>query len=98
LTSRCWTDLDFNQSRLCAPALTPQRRFPPPSSVDEPDMKLGQPCFIVRDANGQALAYVYFEGSKTVARRRTSSPEGNRPLLHRPGRRSALAQIVVALW
>jgi hypothetical protein len=24
-------------------------------------MKLGQECFIVRDATGQALAYVYFE-------------------------------------
>ena len=24
-------------------------------------MKLGQDCFIVRDANGHALAYVYFE-------------------------------------
>jgi hypothetical protein len=24
-------------------------------------MKLSQDCFIVRDANGQALAYVYFE-------------------------------------
>jgi hypothetical protein len=24
-------------------------------------MKFGQECFIVRDANGQALAYVYFE-------------------------------------
>jgi hypothetical protein len=24
-------------------------------------MKLGQGCFIVRDANNQALAYVYFE-------------------------------------
>jgi hypothetical protein len=35
----------------------PQRRFPPPWSVDDPDMKLGQDCFIVRDANGQALAY-----------------------------------------
>ena len=32
------------------------RRFPPPWSVDEPEV-----CFIVRDANGQALAYVYFE-------------------------------------
>jgi hypothetical protein len=39
----------------------PERRFPPPWSVDDPDMKLGQDCFIVRDANGQALAYVYFE-------------------------------------
>ena len=32
-------------------------RFPPPWSVEETDA-----CFIVRDANGQALAYVYFEG------------------------------------
>jgi hypothetical protein len=24
-------------------------------------MKLGQDCYIVRDHNGQALAYVYFE-------------------------------------
>ena len=34
----------------------PQRRFPPPWSVEE------QPaCFVVRDHNGQALAYVYYE-------------------------------------
>ena len=32
------------------------RRFPPPWTVEEIDA-----CFIVRDANGQALAYVYFE-------------------------------------
>jgi len=32
------------------------RRFPPPWSVDETDA-----CFIVRDANRQALTYVYFE-------------------------------------
>jgi hypothetical protein len=32
------------------------RRFPPPWSVEETDA-----CFIVRDANGHALAYVYFE-------------------------------------
>jgi hypothetical protein len=37
------------------------RCFPPPWSVDEPDMKLGQDCYVVRDANGYALAYVYFE-------------------------------------
>lgn len=36
--------------------MSPQRRFPPPWSVDETE-----PCFIVRDANRQALAYVYFE-------------------------------------
>ena len=32
------------------------RRFPPPRSVEETDA-----CFTVRDVNGQALAYVYFE-------------------------------------
>jgi hypothetical protein len=31
------------------------RRFPPPWSVDDTE------AWIVRDANGQALAYVYFE-------------------------------------
>ena len=34
----------------------PQRRFPPPWSAEETEA-----CFIVRDAKGQALAYVYFE-------------------------------------
>ena len=33
-------------------------RFPPPWSAEDTD---GSACFIVRDANGQALAYVYFE-------------------------------------
>ncbi len=33
------------------------RRFPPPWSIDEHN----QACFIVKDADGQALAYVYFE-------------------------------------
>jgi hypothetical protein len=32
------------------------RRFPPPRSVEELDA-----CFVVRDANGQALSYVYFD-------------------------------------
>jgi hypothetical protein len=32
------------------------RRFPPPWSVEET-----APCFIVRDANGQALAFAYCE-------------------------------------
>jgi hypothetical protein len=34
-----------------------QRRFPPPWTVEE----YNDACFIVRDHNGQALAYVYFE-------------------------------------
>ncbi len=33
-----------------------RRRFPSPWTVDETDA-----CFIIRDASGQALAYVYFE-------------------------------------
>ena len=40
----------------------PEHRFPPPWSVDEADSTLARRSFIVRDANGQALAYVYFEG------------------------------------
>jgi hypothetical protein len=32
------------------------RRFPPPWSVEEMPA-----CFVVRDREGQALAYVYFE-------------------------------------
>jgi hypothetical protein len=32
------------------------RGFPPPWTVEET-----QPCFIVRDSNGQALEFVYFE-------------------------------------
>jgi hypothetical protein len=34
------------------------RRFSPPWDIEEFDRS----CFIVRDNNGQALAYVYFEG------------------------------------
>jgi hypothetical protein len=36
--------------------MTPPRRFPPPWTIDEQTES-----FIVRDAKGQALAYVYFE-------------------------------------
>jgi hypothetical protein len=32
------------------------RRFPPPWYIDETGA-----CFIVRDKNGRALAYIYFE-------------------------------------
>jgi hypothetical protein len=43
-----------------------QRRFPPPWSIEET-----APCFIVRDANKQALAFVYCEdepGRRTTAK------------------------------
>jgi hypothetical protein len=33
------------------------RRFPPPWTVEE----YNDACFVVRDGNGQQLAYVYFE-------------------------------------
>jgi hypothetical protein len=36
----------------------PERHFPPPWLVEELDS-----CFVVKDANGQALAYMYFERS-----------------------------------
>jgi hypothetical protein len=42
------------------------RRFPPPWTIDEAN----NACFIVRDANGQALAFVYCEdepGRRTAA-------------------------------
>ena len=45
--------------------MTP-RGFPPPWSADETNAS-----YIVRDANGQALAYVYFEeekGRRTAAK------------------------------
>jgi hypothetical protein len=35
----------------------PDRRFPPPWTIDEANAA----CFIVRDATGQALGYFYFE-------------------------------------
>jgi hypothetical protein len=36
--------------------MTERRRFPPPWTVEETEA-----CLIVRDGNGQALAYVYCE-------------------------------------
>jgi hypothetical protein len=33
------------------------RRFPPPWIIEDANIA----CFIVRDATGQALAYIYFE-------------------------------------
>jgi hypothetical protein len=44
------------RSGSLGPIKTQPRRFPPPWSVDETNA-----CFIVRDKNGQALGYFYFE-------------------------------------
>jgi hypothetical protein len=50
-------------------AMPSPRRFPPPWSVEELDA-----CYVARDHDGQALAYVYFEdepgGFNTTARSR----------------------------
>jgi hypothetical protein len=36
------------------------RRFPPPWSAEEVE-KVTANCFVVTDANGQKLAYIYYE-------------------------------------
>jgi hypothetical protein len=72
------------------------RRFPPPWTVEDKDA-----CFIVRDNNGQALAYVYFEdepGRRSAAHlftrddaRRIASKLAKLPeLLSKPSGMSAL--------
>jgi hypothetical protein len=46
--------------------MTNRRRFPGPWTVEE----YAKSCFIIRDNNGSALAYVYFEneaGRRTAA-------------------------------
>lgn len=43
----------------------PQRRFTPPWDIED-----NGACFIIRDANGQALSYVYYE---TESGRRTAA-------------------------
>jgi len=42
------------------------RRFPPPWTVDDPDMKLGQDCYIVRATpTGTALRLRLLRGQRT---------------------------------
>ena len=55
------------------------RRFPPPWSVEEEEA-----CFIVRDHNGQALTYVYFEEEPGGARRPSCSPATVLSIIDRP--------------
>jgi hypothetical protein len=43
----------------------PERHFPEPWSVEELDA-----CFVVKDLNGQALAYMYFEKESRHRHRR----------------------------
>jgi hypothetical protein len=55
-----WDRIEKSSSTFARPAyaraMPEPCRFPPPWSVDDTEA-----CFIVRDANGQALAYFYFE-------------------------------------
>jgi hypothetical protein len=46
------------------------RRFSPPWTIDEMNA-----CFIVRDRNGQALGYFYFEESRDDDLFRLTKPE-----------------------
>jgi hypothetical protein len=57
------------------------RRFPPPWSVDE----YNDACFVVRDDNGQQLAYVYFEDEpgRRSAAKLLSKDEARRIAEHR---------------
>src|SRR5262249_3424809 len=45
------------------PAAMNARRFPPPWSAEAQE-----PCFVVRDRDGQQLAYVYFEDEPGAAK------------------------------
>jgi hypothetical protein len=54
-----------------------RRRFPPPWDIEEANAS----CFVVKDNNGQALAYVYFEqepGRRTASAMTTISAGSRR--------------------
>jgi hypothetical protein len=46
--------------------IQPERHFPEPWSVEQLDA-----CFVVKDLNGQALAYMYFEKESLHRHRRS---------------------------
>ena len=52
----------------------PTRRFPPPWDIEEANAA----CFIVKDNNGHALAYVYFENDRADVLRPSCSPATRR--------------------
>ena len=56
---------------ICYHCAMPAHRFPPPWSIEE-----RQESFIVKDANGQQLAYLYFEDEpqRQMSTKRLSSP------------------------
>ena len=53
----------------------PDRRFPPPWTIEEHN----NACFIVKDATGQALGYFYFEdepGRRSAAKLLRGAADG----------------------
>ena len=62
------------------------RRFPPPWDIEEHNRS----CFIVRDNNGQALSYVYYE---TVPGRRTAANLLTRDEARRIGQHRQAAEL-----
>ena len=61
-------------------AMPPQRRFPPPWSIDERTKS-----FIVKDATGQTLAYAYFgRPQRAMSMRRISRDEARRIAVNSP--------------
>ncbi len=57
----------------------PERHFPEPRSVEELDA-----CFVVKDLNGQALAYIYFEKEARHRYRRSELLTRDEARLSRP--------------
>ncbi len=61
------------QARDKAGALMAARRFPPPWSAEQTEA-----CYMIRDANGRALAYVYYEQELGDVHRPSCSPATRR--------------------
>jgi len=66
------------------------RRFPPPWTVEE------QPaCFVVRDREGQQLAYVYFEDEPRATIRRRQAAQQRRSTTDHRGEDCQLTPIII---
>jgi hypothetical protein len=44
--------------------MTNPRHFPPPWSIEE----VNEVCFVVKDASGQKLGYIYFDDPRSAAK------------------------------